>query len=172
MRGEFHVHVFLERIGRSGEIDLNTVIDDEVDGHEGLDQLGIAAQFFYRGTHRREIDEERDAGEVLEDDSSDGEGDFDLGGRFRVPIGEVFDVFLADFDPVAVAQNGFEHDADRNGQARNIWEGILEGWQRVEFAFGPIAGRESAEGVSHREMDCSKGVVRLKRIRDSLSATG
>jgi hypothetical protein len=70
------------------------VVDDEVDGDEGLDHFRIAAHAVDGGAHGGEVDEEWDAGEVLEDDACDDEGDFEIAGGFGVVVCEVGDVFV------------------------------------------------------------------------------
>src|SRR5213075_3444561 len=65
---ELHLHVQLECLRRAGEIHLDGVIDDEIDRHQRLDDLRIAAKLFHRAAHRGQIDHEWDAGEILEND--------------------------------------------------------------------------------------------------------
>ena len=54
-----------------------------------------------------EIDEERDTGEILEDDAGDDEGDFVFAGGFCIVGGEVFDVIFGDFFSIAIPDEGF-----------------------------------------------------------------
>ena len=111
---ELVLHVQHERLFRSVDVDLNGVIDDEIDGDEGFDDFGI---FFEAGdsiAHGGEVDQERHAGEVLEDDAGDSERDFFSGWFLGIPAGEVLDIAGACLKAVAVAEDRLENDAERN----------------------------------------------------------
>jgi threonine efflux protein len=70
------------------------------------------------GAHGGEIDEQRHAGEVLQHDAGDDEGDLVIAGRLGVVVGEVFRrPCVGDLEAVVVAEQGFEHDPDGNRQA-------------------------------------------------------
>ena len=100
------------------------------------------------GAHGGEIDEQRHAGEVLEHDAGDDEGDFEIAGSLGVVVGEVLDVLVGDLEAVVVAEQGFEHDPDGDRQAGDVRETLFgESGKRVEFAFGAGAGGECAERV-------------------------
>ena len=81
--------------------------------------FGILLQLRNRVAHGGEIDEERDAGEILQHDASDDEGNFIGNGRLGVPVGEGLDVVFADALSVEIAQHGLEDDADADGQFRD-----------------------------------------------------
>ena len=61
----FELDVFLERARIAELVDHHAVIDDEVDGYERIDFLRIAAEAAHGIAHRGEIDDRRNAGEVL-----------------------------------------------------------------------------------------------------------
>ena len=126
--------------------------------------------------HRRQVGQQRHAGEVLQHDAGDDERDFVEARRVRLPAGELDDVLGQHLLAVAVAQHRLQHDADRDRQARDVR--VLPGQrgQRVERAF--LAGRGlerlqgGSESVGHREprMIGAWG-VRLRRPRhDDLEA--
>ncbi len=145
---EFHVHVQLQRHGRAGEIDLDRVIDHEIDRDERLDDFRIAAQPFHRAAHGGEIDHQRDAGEILQDDPRDDERNFLVRRLLRVPVGQRLDIFAADFFAVAIAQDGFEHDPDADRQARDRADALfLERGERVERRLATQAGVELLECI-------------------------
>ena len=75
-----------------------------------------------RGAHGGEIDQQRHAGEVLQDDAGHDEGNFLVRGRLGVPIGQGLDVLLGDFFAVAIAEHRFEDDADGDGEPRDLPE--------------------------------------------------
>ena len=98
--------------------------------------------------HRGDIDEQRHAGEVLQDDAGDGERDLVFAGVLGVLVGEVPDVGLGDLAAVDVAQDGLEDDPDGDRELGEVREPLLgEGGKGVELAFGAGAGGECAERV-------------------------
>src|SRR6478672_4431886 len=112
---ELHLHVQPQRFRRTGEIDLDRMIDHQIDRHERLDDLRIASKLFHCAAHRRQIDHERNAGEILENDSRDDEGDFLLRRRLRFPVRQRLYILAPYFFPVAIPQHGFEHDPNADG---------------------------------------------------------
>jgi hypothetical protein len=58
-------------VGVSGAkgVDLDGVINDEVGGRQRVDPAGVAAGAFHGGSHRGEVDDGGNPGEVLEQDS-------------------------------------------------------------------------------------------------------
>jgi len=66
------------------------MVHHEIHGDEGLDHLRIATEARNRGTHRGEIDEEGDAGEVLEDDAGHDERNFNLLGALAFQLARAF----------------------------------------------------------------------------------
>jgi hypothetical protein len=113
---EFHFHVQAQGVGRGGEIDLNRVVDDQIDGDERFDHFRFFIQARGGGAHGGEINQKRHASEILQNDARDDEGDFRgaIGGRF--PIRERANVLFADFFTVEIAEHRFEHDANANGE--------------------------------------------------------
>ena len=127
----------------AGEIDLHGVIDDEIDRHERLDDFRIAAQSLHRAAHRREIDHQRHAGKILEDNARDDEGNFLVRRRLRVPVGERLDIFAPDLFAVAIAQDRFENNADADRQPRDRADALfLERGKGMKRCFAPVAGIE------------------------------
>src|SRR5215470_546888 len=57
--------VFLERACLTEVIDRDRMIDDEIDWHQRIDLLGIAAEQLHRVAHGSEIDHRWNASEVL-----------------------------------------------------------------------------------------------------------
>ncbi len=78
---ELEVEIAAEGVGAPGEIDLDRVVDDEIDGNERFDELGVLAHARDRAAHGGEIDEQRHAGEVLQNDAGDDERDLRLAAR-------------------------------------------------------------------------------------------
>ncbi len=132
----------------AGVIDLDGVIHNEIDRDQWFDELGVLAEFTDGIAHGGEVDKEGDAGEILEDDACDGEGDFLGCGSFCVPGGQGANVVLSDGEVVAFAQNGFENDADGDGEAGKVLaESVGEFGQGGE-GVGLASGTESGAGAS------------------------
>ena len=107
-------------MGRSEKIHLHRVIDNKIHRHQRLDDLGIFLQVGDCGAHGGEIHQQRNAGEVLEHDARDDEGNFLRCGRLGVPRGQSFDVLLGNLLPIAIAEHRFEDDADADGQSGDL----------------------------------------------------
>ncbi len=145
---EFHLHVQPQRRGRAGKINLHRVIDHEIDRHERLDDFGIAAEALHRAAHRGEIDHQRHAGEILQNDPRDDERNFLVRRRFRVPVGQRLDIFAADLFAVAIPEHRFENDSNADRKARDGTDALfLERGQRMEKRLAPVTGVELLQGV-------------------------
>ena len=114
---ELHVHVEPQGGGRTGKIHLDGVIDHQIDRHERLDDFRIATETADRTSHRREIDHQRHAGEILENDPRDDEGNFLVRRLLRIPVRERLDIFRADLFAVAIPENRFEDNPNADRQA-------------------------------------------------------
>ena len=111
------------------------MIDDQIDGHEWFDDARVLVNAGGRRSHGCEIDEQRHARKVLQQNPPHHERDLLGAHRFRLPFGERADVVLRDFLSVDIAENGFENDADADRQSRDGAEaGLLEFRERVELA--------------------------------------
>ena len=82
-------------VGRAEAVDLHRVVDHQIDRHQRVDPLGIAAEPLHRAPHGRQIDHRRHAGEVLEDDAGGLERDLDRRLPDRLPAGQIAHVVLA-----------------------------------------------------------------------------
>ncbi len=142
---EFHFGVAGQRISRGEEIHLHRVVDDEIDRHERVDLLRVAAQAGNGGAHRSQVNhrqrkfalhrlvfgigDRRDAGEILHHHAGRQEGDAGAGAGRR-PGSDVFNILLRNFVVVALAQGRFEHHTDGERQFGELHQpGFL---QRVE----------------------------------------
>ena len=88
--GELHVDVEVERVGRVEVVDLHRVVDHQIDRHERIDLLRIAAEPLHRGAHRGEVDDARHAGEILQHDAGRLERNFDLRGAAACQAASAF----------------------------------------------------------------------------------
>jgi hypothetical protein len=131
--------VALERIRRAEQVGDHGVVDDELGRSERVDLRCVAAQLGHRLAHRREVDDRRNAGEVLHDDARRGE--LDLGVRFGlgVPGGERLDLFPGDHRPVLAAEQVLQQHLEAERQP----VGALDGGEPVDLVLGP-AGLQRA----------------------------
>ena len=84
---ELHLHVFAERGAAAREINLHRMIDHQIDGNQRLDHAGIFVETHDRRPHRRQIDQQRHSGKVLQQDARDHERHFLRALGFRSPVG-------------------------------------------------------------------------------------
>ena len=118
---------------RAELVDDHGVVDDEVDRHQRVDLLGIAAERGHRVAHRGEVDHGRHAGEVLHQHARRPEGDLDA--RLALvgqPAGHRLDVVLGDGAAVLVAQQVFEQHLHREGQLGDAGQAVLFGLDRLK----------------------------------------
>ena len=93
------------------------MVDHEVRRDQRVDPRRIAAQVRHRVAHHGQVDDGRDAGEVLEDHPRRHERDLGLGGRTGAPSREGLDILAADDPAAGVAEDVFEQDPQRHGRA-------------------------------------------------------
>ncbi len=124
------------------------MVDDELDGDERIDGVGVAAQFRECIAHGRQVDHTRDAGEVLHEDPLGCEGDF--GGRRHPglltagPARHGFDVRGVDLAPVFVTEEVLEQDLHGIGQAGDV-ESTGQGVESV-YLEAPVADGDRGAG--------------------------
>jgi hypothetical protein len=109
---ELDLFVLSPSIFDSGFVDLNAVIDNQVNGAERIDLRWVSSQSGDRVSHGSQIDHCWHSSEILKDDSSRLERDFDgLAGEL-FPVQDVLDVLGSDFEFIAVSDCAFEEDSD------------------------------------------------------------
>ena len=102
---ELDLHVLHERVGRAGEVNLDRVVDHEIDGHERFDHARIFSEARNRGTHRSKIDEQRNAGKVLEQHARDDERDLFDAFAVGLPVSQLAHVVFGDLLAITIAQD-------------------------------------------------------------------
>src|SRR5207247_8023888 len=122
---EFHFQIELKGSRRTEEIHLHRVIDHQIDRHEWLNDFGVAAESLDCAAHRGQIDNQRHAGEILENDTCHDEWNFFVRRLLRVPVCQRFYIFAPDFLAVTIAQYRFEHDPNAHRQPRNFTDTLL-----------------------------------------------
>ena len=157
---ELALSVAGERIRRAEHVDLHRMIDDELDGGERVDPRRIAAQLRDRIAHRRQVDDDGYAGEVLEQDPRRGERDLRGWLGPGVPARDGLDVGGGDRAVALRAQEVLEQHLERERQSRDV-EARL---QRVETEDlePPCPHRELCTGVEavcgHDGSWCRRGI--------------
>ena len=168
--------VLPERLRRAEIVDDHRMVDDEVDRNERVDLARVAAERGHRVAHRGEVDDGRNAGEVLHQHARRAEGDLML--RLAAvlrPGGDRLDVFLLDGAAVLVAQQVFEHDLERKRQLRDARKAVLLGrLQRVIFVgLGPDGQRFAAfETVEAGHAEAPKEGAGILRLIDKFPEAG
>src|SRR5205085_6623523 len=100
------------------------------------------------GAHRGEVNEKRNAREILQEHARHVERNLLRSLRARAPVCERTHVRLLDNFLVVVTQDGFEHDANRDGQARDRPDALtLQLRKRVELSGRPFFRRECLQCV-------------------------
>jgi len=133
------------RLRRSEDVDLHGVVDHEIGRDERVDALRIAAEARDRRAHRREVDDRRHAGEVLQDDAR--------GQKRYLARREREGVFVGGKAERVVAQHVLEQDADGVRQLRERAVALpLQGVETVvaDAAAGGRHRRVAAERVDLR----------------------
>ena len=135
---------------RAELVDLHRVVDDELGGDLRIDRRGLAAEVDHRLAHRGQVDDRRDAREVLQEHARGAEGDLVLGLGLRVPAGDGAHLVGAAVTERLRAEDVLEQHPQRVRQARDV--GLPR--ERVEACDRerPPAGLDlpqCAEGVCH-----------------------
>src|SRR5262249_16655422 len=90
--------------------------------------------------HRGKVDEQRHAGEILQDNSSDHERNFFRSWCVRFPASKGADVLFGNAFAVAVAQDGFQHQTDGYWQFGDWTDtGFFQLGQRIKSALLAIS---------------------------------
>ena len=117
---EFILHIQHEGLLGAVDINLDGVIDHEINGNEGFDEFGIFFESSDGIAHGGEINQKRHACKILQDDTGNGEGNLFGGGLLGIPAGEIFHIPWARGKAVAMSENGFQNDAQGDGEAGEV----------------------------------------------------
>ena len=137
--------VLLVRLGEPGPVHLHRVVHHQINRHKRLHIGGIGTQILHSCTHGGKVHQQRHTREVLQNNAGYCEGDFVAAGVLGIPCGEVLNILLRDFQPIAVAQQALQHNAQRNRHAVNTRKTLLRQCrQRIVFSFRSCASCECA----------------------------
>jgi len=116
---EFHLFVESSGISSAGLVNLDGMVNDEIDGHEGVNLLGISTETLHSVTHGGEINDGGYTSEVLENDTGGEEWNLYVlfGGLF--PVEDSLDIVFLDVEIVGVTDGGLKEDSDGVGEFLN-----------------------------------------------------
>ena len=132
---KFLFEIFFKGVGSSGAVHLHRVVDDQIHGHERLDNGGIFSLFRGGVAHCGEIDKKRNARKVLQNYARHHKRHFVIFGRCGVPCGELFYVGFGCADAVAISQHAFQHYLYAHGQARHVEARLFKRFETVYITF-------------------------------------
>ena len=128
-------------------VDDDRMVDDEIDRHQRIDAVRIAAERLHRVAHRREVDHRRHAGEVLHQHARRAEGDLAVAPVQLQPVGDAADVVGRDRAPVLAAEEVLEQHLEREGQAGDAGKAVLLGLGEAVIVVAPVADGEGLEAL-------------------------
>ena len=144
----FELDIAGEGHRRAELVDDDRMVDDQIDRHQRVDLLRIAAERRHGVAHRGEVDHRRNAGEILHQHAGRAIGDLDAG-RALVgqPAGDRLDALLGDRAAVLVAQQVLEQHLHRIGQLRDAGQAVLLGLDQVVIDIFRAAHVERAAAI-------------------------
>jgi hypothetical protein len=135
-----------ECFGRGERVDLDRVVDHQVDRLERVDPLRIPAELRDRVAHGGEVDDDGDAGEVLEEDARGRERDLAVAAGVGLPACKRLDVAARDRSAVLGAEEVLEQDPEREGEAVDVPDAGLR--KRFETVHRPGAAGGGNAGAA------------------------
>ncbi len=159
--------VALEGLRRTEDVGDHGVVDDHLGGRERVDLGRVAAEVGHRLTHRGEVDDARDAGEVLHDHARRRELDLLAGVGIRVPAGDRLDVVGGDVGAVLGAEQVLQQHLEAEREALDVQSLTLDRVQaedlvglavHVQGALrteAVLTGHSSHLLMSRRRLGCS-----------------
>jgi len=100
--------IILERLGRAELVDHHAVIDDEMDRHQRIDLLRVAAERLHRIAHCGEVDDGRNPGEILHQHARRAILDLATDLALLLPLDHRDQIVVGDRHPVLEAQQVLE----------------------------------------------------------------
>ncbi len=128
----FDLHVALQRAGVAERVDLDGVVNDHLGRCQRVDPLRVSAELLDGLAHGGEVNDARDAGEVLHDHARRRELDFGVGLGAGVPAGECADVVGRDVGTVLGPQQVFKQYLEAERKVFCTFDGV----QPENFIFG------------------------------------
>ena len=129
--GIFELDVAVERLGSAELVDHHAVVDDEVDRDQRIDLLRVAAELLHRVAHCGEVDDRRNAGEVLHQHARRAVLDLAGDAPLLLPVDHALKVLAGDGHAVLEAQEVLQQHLHREGQAADVAELLCRLGQRI-----------------------------------------
>ena len=117
---ELQLQVFIHRILGTREVHLYRVIHHKIHWHKRLDNFWILPQALHGRAHRSQVNQQRHAGKILQDDSRHGERNLLRALRVRLPRSELTDILLSHLLPVEIPQHRLQHQTNARRETGNI----------------------------------------------------
>jgi len=126
----FKFFILFSGIGGSGVIDGNGVINNQIDGADGVDLIGITTKSLDGISHGSEIADSGDTSEILKKDSGGEERNIQILVAGVFPVEDSFNISGLELEFVAVSDGAFEEDSDTvreffNSSVLKVGKGIV-----------------------------------------------
>ena len=161
---ELHLDVLFERVGGAEIVDHDRVVDDQVDRHQRVHLLGLAAQMHDAVAHRGEVDHAGDAGEILHEDAGGRERHFLGGGGLFQPAGDGLGIVHLVAAAVFEAQHVFQEDFQGFRQFGDVAQGLGGFLEGVIFVLLPINGQGFQRFQTILANGCHVGTLSYGRL--------
>ncbi|MNN00462.1 hypothetical protein D3C81_1130530 [compost metagenome] len=119
------LHVVLERIRGTKRVDHNGVVDNEINRHERVDLLRIAAGFLYGIAHGGEVNDNRHAGEILQNNTSRDKRNLLILIAAFAPTCDLLHMLLSNGSSVVLTYSGLKQHFNRERQLGNAAKPLL-----------------------------------------------
>ena len=158
------VQLLVELLGvvAAGVVGVDGVVDDQVHGHQGVDELRVLAHGGHGGPHGCEVRDDGAAGQVLKQDPGGDPGDVLVCVLLRVPGGGGDDVVVGDVDAVALPEHALDEDLDGIGDLVEVLDDPL-GLQLAEAVYRDVA-LCGGEGLGARSDFCHERILLIPRL--------
>ncbi len=161
---ELDLHIAAHRVGTAGDVGLDGMIDDKVNGNQRLDAPRIVATRLGLAAHGGEVGQQRNSGEVLEQHPGNGKRNLLVPDAIGRPASQGVDVAAQDLCLVAMAQRRFQEQPDDIGQPRDVDALVLgKGRQRENRQGAAIAQIERSSDELGKRVICGHVITRKDR---------
>ena len=169
-------HILAECLVVAEEVHDHTVVDHEIDRHQRIDLLRVAAERLHGVAHRREIDHRRHTGEILHQDPRRTKRDFMLERALLQPLRDRHDVVLLDGAVVFVAQQILQQHFHGIGELGNSLQTVFLGGGQAVINVGlatDLEGLPAFEAVERGHVRQSQlSVIPSKGIKTPSARRG
>jgi len=160
-----------ERLVVPEEVHDHGVVDDEIDRHQRIDLLRVAAERLHRIAHRGEIDHRRHAGEILHQHPRRAERDFMFERALLQPLRNRQNVGLLDGAVVLVAQQVFQQHLHGIGEFGDSLQTILLGGGQAVIDIGLAADLEGLPAFEAVERGHVRQILIVRYTRQGYQNT-